>query len=502
MAKKTRRLNGIKSLLAVAVGSLVVGSIGIFSIAMATAPFDDDFDTYTANQNLSGQGGWSCGGLTYVKNDASESAPNSVLSTSYNCYRRNGSSVADGEVYFYVKTDGHSGGWSNFTLLKSTETTSYAGVFWSTANGTLTEAYTGTSDWGTLTTGWNLIGIRWHYDATPANRWLKVSLNGSDFASGSATYQNYITSGTILTGEITGYSIGNSTGDYFDSITGTAPTPPVIEGWTPILTPTSPERNAETIVDFDDGFVVSGSIEIPTANTHAYDKLIITFRKPDAFFPAKTLTINLGGLIGGQSLNYSATTTIPITTSGINFFKVGYALTGSTYAGSYADNPPLNEDMLFTDNTWVKDSVEDAPAYLITPSIKPEQDALEDCGAYSGIDAVVCNLKNFIVGAFLPSDDALSQIGATMDALKNKFPMNYAAAVANTFSTISQGVDDYAGFSLTILGHTGSVDTSFFTQDIGGGATLGGIIKLVLTFLVFMIFLYWGINYMHRVLNK
>ena len=79
--------------------------------------------------------------------------------------------------------------------------------------------------------------------------------------------------------------------------------------------------------------------------------------------------------------------------------------------------------------------------------------------------------------------------------------MNYARAIGDSFSTITAGIDDDAGFSLTILGTSSSADTSFFSQDIGGGATLGGMIKLMLTFLILMVFMFWGLGYMHRVLK-
>jgi hypothetical protein len=409
-----------------------------------------------------------------------------------------GDSVASGEVFFDINADDNTGTITIGLLRGAADNTIQQMVIHS--DGIIHDWFS-QGDYGTLSAGWNRIGIKWVWSETWQGRQVYFQLNSGGW--------QIITAGTWQTNKQY-YFTENATGltfsgynYYIDTISeNEVEAPPIIEGYEPILTPTLPERNAESIVNFDTGFEVSGLVEIPTANTHSYDKLVITFRKPESFFPAKTLSINLGNITGGQSYNYSATTTIPITESGTNFFKVGYALTGSTYAQSTADNPPISEDMLGFDNTWVKDSVEGAPAYLITPSIKPEQDAMEDCGAYSGIDAIVCNLKNFIVGAFLPTDDALAQIGATMNALKNKFPMNYAGAISQTFSTIAAGVDDDAGFSITLFGHTGAVDTSFFTQDIGGGATLGGLIKLVLTFLVFMIFMYWGIGYMHRILNK
>jgi hypothetical protein len=495
--KKTRHLNALQSFFWATVGSLVV-----LSPACAALPLEDDFDGYSLG-DLGGQGGWQCqNGASYgqIVDTDYESSPYSLLGAPDSCYNDTGASTSDGEVFIWINKDSEMpASWGLFDLIGEGETyPTNAILSWLSNSSQLSDWYYVDSDWGQLSAGWNKIGIQWHYEATPANRWVKVSLNDGEYVEGSANFKAAIAAGSILAAPVVGYAFfGSNT--YIDTIGSGVP--PVVEGYAPILTPTSPERNTETVVDFDDGFEVSGSVVIPTANTHIYDKLIVNFRKPDSFFPAKTLTINLGGLTAGQSYNYSATTTVPITSSGNNFFKVGYTLTGSTYAGSYANNPPISEEALAFDNTWVKDSAEDAPAYLITPSIKPEQDALEDCGEYTGIDAVICNFRNFIVGAFLPTDDALAQIGGTMDALKNKFPMNYARAIGDSFSTITAGIDDDAGFSLTILGTSSSADTSFFSQDIGGGATLGGTTKLMLTFLVFMVFMFWGLGYMHRVLK-
>jgi hypothetical protein len=245
---------------------------------------------------------------------------------------------------------------------------------------------------------------------------------------------------------------------------------------------------------------VSGTIAIPTNNTHAYDNLKVLFYKPNNAFPAETLNIPLS-LTGGQSYAYSATTTIAVSGSGNNFFKVAYNLSGRTYAGSYLDNPVISMPLLPFDNTWIKDSVSSAPASILNQATLPTQEALEDCDAYSGIDAVVCRFKNFIMGAFLPSNDALAQISGTMDALKTKFPINYASAISSSFGTIAAQVDDNSGFTFSLYGNSGTADTSFFTQDLGGGITIGGTIKLILTFFVFMLFLLWGLNYMHRVLK-
>ena len=80
--------------------------------------------------------------------------------------------------------------------------------------------------------------------------------------------------------------------------------------------------------------------------------------------------------------------------------------------------------------------------------------------------------------------------------------MNYAAAISTTLSNIASGVNDSAAFSFALYGNSGTVNTTIFTQDLGSGVTLGGTIKLILTFLVLMVFFIWGMGYMHRIFAK
>ena len=469
--------------------------------AQGALPLADDFDGYILG-DLGGQGGWLCENNPangQIVDTDYNSSPYSLLGAADSCYNTTGSAISDGEVFLWINKDSQTpASWGMFDLLGAGESyPANAILSWLSNTSQLSDWYSVDSDWGQLAGGWNKIGIQWHYDATPANRWVKVSLNDGEYVEGSASFQAAIAAGTILTAPVVGYAFfGSNT--YLDDIGGGIP--PVVEGYAPILTPTSPERNAETVVDFDDGFEVSGTVQIPTSNNNIYTDLVLTFRAPDSFLPAETFVVDIGELTSGQSYNYSATTTVPITSSGDNFFKVGYTILGSPYGGSFA-NPPISEELLAFDDTWVKDSPYGAPAYLITPSIKPDAPTMEDCSGYSGIDKVMCEFRNFVAGAFLPSDSALNQIGATMSALQNKFPVNYAKAVGDTFSDISESVNDSATISFNLLGASGAVDTSIFTAELGDGITMGGTIKTIITLLVLTVFAFWAVGYMHRILR-
>lgn len=483
---KTSLLNALGSIFVTSIVALVV-FVGYLPATASAAFLIDDFDSYSVGA-ISGQGGWiQEGSGGDIVDTSTDTPPNALAGGSQ---KKNVDDLATGVMFWSLYYPSGGTGYAQVGLDKPDG----EDIFFSCK---LNDCYTyrdGNFEHpfaGISADEWHRLGIQWQVSDHTVRFYLDGTWSSWYNFSG---YWDVDPSEVLVSLAQTNFLV--------DSISDTeAVVLPPVAGYEPILTPTSPVRNTETVVDFDDGFTVSGNIQIPTLNTHSYKKLVVTFRKPDALIASQNLVFDLVGLVGGQSLDYSATTTVPVTTSGDNFFKVSYTINGSEYATSQANNPPVSTPLLSFDNTWVKDSSDPAPADLITESIKPAQEALEDCGVYSGIDAVVCNLKNFIVGAFLPSDAAINQFNSTMNGFKTKFPMNYAAAITDTLTAIGAGVSDTSGFSFNLYGNAGVVDTSFFAQDLGSGVTIGGTIKLILTFLVFVVFLIWGVGYMHRIFN-
>jgi len=484
MRKLSRRLNALQ-LFFLAAGGALAGLVGFAGTVIASTPVVvDDFESYTNGTSIAGQGSWDAvnSNLTVSTSQAHGGTKSAVCNFGNTCYFWvDGLNITTGYMDFWF----YPTQWQNFANQSMYfDGAAFQVNFYGNGSGGVV-----LNDTGHWYDGFNLVMNTWQH--------IIIEFNATQYRfspDGGGTWSAWANHAGSPVSSMQGYG-NNSRGFFVDDFISQT-----ITGYDPVLTPTTPPRNVETIVDFDDPVAVSGTIAIPTNNTHAYDNLKVLFYKPNNAFPAETLNIPLS-LTGGQSYAYSATTTIAVSGSGNNFFKVAYNLSGRTYAGSYLDNPVISMPLLPFDNTWIKDSVSSAPASILNQATLPTQEALEDCDAYSGIDAVVCRFKNFIMGAFLPSNDALAQISGTMDALKTKFPINYASAISSSFGTIAAQVDDNSGFTFSLYGNSGTADTSFFTQDLGGGITIGGTIKLILTFFVFMLFLLWGLNYMHRVLK-
>ena len=471
--------------------SLLIG-VGVLAGLPALALFEENFDNLELG-GIANQGGWDNDSTALVVDDQSNSPDQSLYLSSAGRYaiRTLSPAVSEGEINFYFRGD------IDYYRNNPMRLEFYADGFFqfgvefidNSSGGFNIRAYNKPTEVARVVNAREWYPVKIEFTATH----YRIS-SGEDFG-------NWLNR-DVITGDIDKIRFASPASSrpvmWIDDIGGGAPPP--ISGYAPILTPTTPPRNTETIVDFDAGFEVAGTVQIPTSNNNIYTDLVLTFRAPDSFLPAETFVVDIGELTSGQSYNYSATTTVPITSSGDNFFKVGYTILGSPYGGSFA-NPPISEELLAFDDTWVKDSPYGAPAYLITPSIKPDAPTMEDCSGYSGIDKVMCEFRNFVAGAFLPSDSALNQIGATMSALQNKFPVNYAKAVGDTFSDISESVNDSATISFNLLGASGAVDTSIFTAELGDGITMGGTIKTIITLLVLTVFAFWAVGYMHRILR-
>ena len=453
------------------------------TVARASAPFSDDFDIYSVG-SIHGQGGWQTPSWTsaVVENTIFKSAPNAEQLDSGAGYNyKIGSELSSGDWYIDINPDAITSGFEDIIIGRSGGHGSIDCPLYQTyfvCNGT-TFDFSGA--------GWHTIGFHWVNGIISAN---------VDNGSYGATYDLNFEGGY---GTVNYIQISGNAGGfvYVDNITDTyvPPVPPTIAGWDPILTPTNPARNKVNEVDLSN-ITESGTIQIPSLNPNSFYHLTITYLAINSFLPTAVSTIYLPVLVGGQTYSYSATTTIPVSIAGNNYFKVQYSIDGTSLT---------SWPLLSFDDTWVTDHLGGgaAPPSIIIPSaIQPAAPMMEDCGVYTGIDAVMCNFKNFIVGAFLPSNDALNQLSTTMSSFKNKFPMNYAAAISTTLSNIASGVNDSAAFSFALYGNSGTVNTTIFTQDLGSGVTLGGTIKLILTFLVLMVFFIWGMGYMHRIFAK
>lgn len=145
---------------------------------------------------------------------------------------------------------------------------------------------------------------------------------------------------------------------------------------------------------------------------------------------------------------------------------------GSFYKCQYCLNQTTCEQQLNCQWTDIGFGVK---CYMIEPTIpipqvEWETPTLDDCNVLSGTEKWLCEIKNFIAGIFMPSQEKLEEIYQTIGAFKEKFPFNYMGSLDIFFENIAESLDEEKSIPIKILGHESDVDFTFWnnTTTIGG----------------------------------
>lgn len=144
--------------------------------------------------------------------------------------------------------------------------------------------------------------------------------------------------------------------------------------------------------------------------------------------------------------------------------------------------------------------------YMIEPTIPPEQadwevPELDDCGALSGAELWLCEIKNMIAGMFMPTTTTTEALYQTIGAFKEKFPFNYISGLNYFFTGISEGLEATTTIPIEILGATSTINFTFWnsTTTIGGEVeTFKNILYDFTTFVILMGWFVWLISLIKR----
>lgn len=144
--------------------------------------------------------------------------------------------------------------------------------------------------------------------------------------------------------------------------------------------------------------------------------------------------------------------------------------------------------------------------YIPEPEIPPSQEEwevpdLEDCGELSGVELWLCEIKNFIAGIFMPSQEKVNSLFYTIGAFKERFPFNYAESLNRFFSEIGESLDEEKSIPIEILGQESEVSFAFWekTTTIGGEEeTFKNVLFDFTTLLVVLGATFWVISLIKR----
>lgn len=141
--------------------------------------------------------------------------------------------------------------------------------------------------------------------------------------------------------------------------------------------------------------------------------------------------------------------------------------------------------------------VEEAP-----PEAEWEAPELENCDELSGVEKWLCEIKNWLAGLFMPTQEKVNNLKKTIDNFKAKFPFNYAGALSAFFTTLKTSLDTEKNIPIKVLGVEGDVNFSFWEQTttIGGTPeTFKNILYDFTTAIVIIAFIFWIISFIKRI---
>jgi hypothetical protein len=484
-----KHLNALQYLFWALAGCLAVLLVPT-SRAIAAAPFNDDFDSYTVGGG--NQGGWGGNGCQ-VESAVYNSSPNSLrCGNATQSYYKSGTSLSSGTWYWKFKSGFTGTAYVDFFFGSSVGET-FLSVSDNGASDNVADGTHGHAPVTTITENdWHDFGIEW-----TATQW-RIYVDGTWYEWNTMTGAENIEFVNM---------IGNNYGNgyyYLDDWSDASPVVPPVAGWYPILTPTAPVSGQTNTVDFDN-FSVAGSISIPTDDTYVWQKLYATFTNTKGI-DSVTVEITLPDLASGDSFNYSATSTIANATS-TDVYEVNYSAWGywcdplyPEYCGKLGLSYPFEISPTFI-------SEGSTPGGGIPPIVVSQWSppTLEDCTVptYSILEKFTCQIQNALLGLVIPSAASVNNLFAVFQTFQQKFPFSYVNEISTSFNTIRAALNESATISVKVFGQSGNISLAFWSQPatIGGvTTTIGATFKVILTFFLLLIFLAWGIGYLHRIL--
>lgn len=111
----------------------------------------------------------------------------------------------------------------------------------------------------------------------------------------------------------------------------------------------------------------------------------------------------------------------------------------------------------------------------------------EDCSSYTFPDKWICEIKNLLTSAFLPSESKLNELNIAINSFQGKAPFNYLSSASNKFNDLKNGISE-SDLNITLMSNTSEVNLN----DLTG---LYDIIKGFFTIMVVLAFIFWGVGY-------
>lgn len=132
----------------------------------------------------------------------------------------------------------------------------------------------------------------------------------------------------------------------------------------------------------------------------------------------------------------------------------------------------------------------------------PEVPAMESCEGLGITERILCEIKNFFYGLFVPTPAKISELKDTLNLIKIKFPYNYILVIKDFFYYLKDNINESQTINFSILGEAGVINWSFWNSNTmlaGVSQSFLNIFRVFLKFLVILIFGLWCFNFIKRI---
>lgn len=213
---------------------------------------------------------------------------------------------------------------------------------------------------------------------------------------------------------------------------------------------------------------------------------------PSLVYDGYGWTWSCSGLYGGESVSCEAYNSSPVD-----------AVCGADDGGTFSNTSEMTEacsvgSLIFPSFvetssgwTWICAGINGgSQAYCsatLSTTTYPTLPTQEDCSSYTFPDKWICEIKNLLTSAFLPSESKLNELNIAINSFQGKAPFNYLSSAINKFNDLKNGISE-SDLNITLMSNTSEVNLN----DLTG---LYDVIKGFFTIMVVLAFIFWGVGY-------
>lgn len=264
-----------------------------------------------------------------------------------------------------------------------------------------------------------------------------------------------------------------------------------ISGYWPVISPTWPVDCQFNATDTFAGSA-TGNIEVPLDNPDTWTKISITFK--DRYTEEITTASTTISLTAGQKYTYSIPYSLASSTYSVDYFLDGYECSDPytcSDVGLWYGCPDTGLGIF---------AIPYAPDILSPPAAP----STEDCSGYDLLERLVCEIKNFVSGIFIPSPNKVSELRTNIEMVKGKAPYTYLLATKEFLIDLNGVISTSTpSVPFSMFGATGTIDFTIFeatTTFAGLTPSFSDFVRFFFVILiVFKLLIPWYLSFLRKI---